>query len=231
MSEPLVISMGGVIGAGKSTCLRVLKNADYGLPFCLPDLKIGFVDEPVEKFTLLSKFCTNPKKYAYLFQQQVFRERINACRLAVKTYGADCDVWILERSVIDDANIFFDLQYQFGNVTDEEFNEYHEWWNFWPKLMPVIPSAYMFVDTDIVECGRRVKTRNRQGESVDEDYNSQLRTQHTKFFSPDRLSVKFPYSRNLPLLVVDGANNFASDQTHKNILVQEVVDFIIAQLG
>lgn len=75
MNNPIVISIEGNIGSGKSTLMNLLKTKVQSLEF-LPNSQIMFLDEPVEEWksinsdpslNILQTFYEDPKRWAYSF--------------------------------------------------------------------------------------------------------------------------------------------------------------------
>ena len=65
-----IVCIDGIIGAGKSTLIRKLKN------------KFTCFEEPIKKWSLLPKLHSDMERYVVPFQFQVyFRSMISTCRL------------------------------------------------------------------------------------------------------------------------------------------------------
>jgi deoxyadenosine/deoxycytidine kinase len=125
MTTPIIISIDGNIGAGKSTFLNQLKKQ-------FP--KFHYVDEPVDTWTkfvneegesLLEVFYKDRKRWSYTFQNCAFMTRTRAIVQAIKEWKQKClidpeeiknNVFITERCVETDFNVFAKMLYQDGSL-------------------------------------------------------------------------------------------------------------------
>lgn len=91
--SPIIISIDGNIGSGKSSVLKYLQNNFHN--YCIEqnkNLKICFLQEPVSEWesitdkngkTVLEKFYQNNEKYAFPFQMMAYISRLNIFRKAL----------------------------------------------------------------------------------------------------------------------------------------------------
>jgi deoxyadenosine/deoxycytidine kinase len=108
-NRPLIISIEGNIGVGKSTILNELKQQ-----FRTNNINAVFMQEPVglwEKVvdedgnTMLSKYYADSEKYAFPFQIMAYTTRLSTLRNCIES-NPNCDVIVCERSLEADKNIF-----------------------------------------------------------------------------------------------------------------------------
>ena len=165
MTQPIIISIEGNIGAGKTTILEELKtrmgNSSY----------IKFVKEPVDIWetvrdedgkTILEKFYEDSKKYAFQFQVMALTTRLSLIRNTIRA-NPDCKVIICERSVDADMQIFAKMLHSDGIISYIDYKIYcllakehsHDF----------IVDGYVYINADAEVCHNRVTKRSRTGES------------------------------------------------------------------
>jgi deoxyadenosine/deoxycytidine kinase len=153
----------GEIAVGKSTLLPILKEhlEKQGKKACV-------VYEPVKLWRdvgILGKFYKDPAAYAYSFQTYTFVTRIDACINAVQQMP-DADVYIVERSILTDRNIFMKLQEDV--VGADTMKMYFSWFHLHSRLMPfnMAKARYIYLKPSIDQCMLRVEKRGREEEKV-----------------------------------------------------------------
>lgn len=166
MENPILISLEGNIGAGKSTFIEHLENVlqkESGWIFLKEPVHIWdtIVDENGK--TVLANFYEDPKKYAFVFQVMAFTTRYQELKRIVRE-NPNCKGIICERSLEADKHIFAKMLHKDGlmdqlmyNIYDRYFQEYEG--NF--KLDGII-----HIDALPETCFERVKQRSRNGEST-----------------------------------------------------------------
>ncbi len=166
--SPIIISVDGNIGSGKSTLIEVLKCHYKG------DLVI--LEEPVNTWTnitdeksnedIITKFYKNKKAHSFSFQMLALITRFQKIKKIIKE---NPDVIIItERSIMSDREVFCKMMYDEDNITDIEYKIYLQCFNEFIDELPV--SGVIYLQTDPHICYRRILTRNRRGEEVDTSY-------------------------------------------------------------
>ena len=185
--RPLVISIEGNIGTGKSTLLANLK---IHLQTHYPDMaaKILFLEEPVDvwgKFcdetgtNILEKFYKDQRRYAFTFQVMAYISRLSLLKNAIRD-NPDCEIIIIERSLCADKNIFMDMLHDDGIVENIEYSIYSEWYTQFIDEYRM--DAVIYLDSIPTVCQRRIGRRGRDGEgSISLDYLKKCRDYHTKW--------------------------------------------------
>ena len=116
-SKPLIISVEGNIGSGKSTFVR--KASDY-----FKSHEIYFLQEPVNIWetikneigeNIIECFYRDQEKYAFSFQMMAYISRLSSIRNAIKK---NYDIIFTERSVYTDRNVFAKMLYDSGKIDD-----------------------------------------------------------------------------------------------------------------
>lgn len=184
MSRPILVSIEGNIGSGKSTLLTELKKRN-------PQWR--FVDEPVGSWmqfkdergvSLLGNFYEDKRRWAYTFQTTALLTRLDATAAAVEDWRRDAldltkpQIFITERCVDTDYNIFAKLMATAGDMNAMETDLYHRWFHTF-ACTSLRPSAYVYVDTPPEICERRIAARARDGEGgIPLDYLRDLHGAH-----------------------------------------------------
>jgi len=92
-------------------------------------------------------------------------------------------IFLIERSVISDKHLFAKMLQESGCFTPLQTMMYNSWSNTWDQLLPFqTPTAFLYLAPSVKESLKRIKARNRLGETVSEDYQQQLHEKHEKVF-------------------------------------------------
>ena len=177
MNTPIIISIDGNIGSGKSTLYTDLKN------YYENNDSICFVPEPVDNWKdikdvegtpILTNLYKDTKKYAFRFQMMAYISRLQLLQNIVdeKKYK----IIITERSVETDRNVFAKMLYDDGMIEHDEYTIYNMWFDHFIKNIKV--SGIIYVKADPTICDTRVKKRNREGESIPLEYLSKCHDYH-----------------------------------------------------
>jgi deoxyadenosine/deoxycytidine kinase len=211
--NPIIISLDGNIGAGKSTFLAEIRKRIHD---------IHVVDEPVGQWTalknaegknLLELFYEDKKRWAYTFQNCAILTRLKNIQDAVENLDKTVkgpQVIITERSVLTDKHVFAEMLRDAGDIDPLEWELYESWFNIFGKKYPV--NGIIYISTSSGTSKDRIKSRNRQGEeNIGLDYLDALDNQHKKWVS----------NTNIPVLTL---STEVGVPVEKNI--KEVVEFI-----
>lgn len=160
-----IITIDAVIGAGKSSLISQLKD-DFT---CF--------QEPVEEWSLLQDFYTDMPKFSAPFQFQV----LFSYHKLYSSFKNVKDKVILERCPWSSKNIFTNLLYESGHITQDEYKLYC---NFYNKVaFPTDLYIFLKVDTDVAY--RRILNRDRAAErslkfeyleTLNAKYNESIKT-------------------------------------------------------
>jgi deoxyadenosine/deoxycytidine kinase len=211
--NPIIISLDGNIGAGKSTFLAEIRKR-------LHDIQV--VDEPVGQWTalknaegknLLELFYEDKKRWSYTFQNCAILTRLKNIQDAVENLDKTVkgpQVIITERSVLTDKHVFAEMLRDAGDIDPLEWDLYDSWFNVFGKRHPV--NGIIYISTSSNTSKDRIKIRNRQGEeNIGLDYLDALDIQHKKWIE----------NTNIPVLTLSTEPGVPVE---KNI--EEVVKFI-----
>jgi len=160
-----IISIEGNIGSGKSTLLAHLKEKYKTNP------NILFLREPVDEWenikdengtTMLQKFYSDQKTYAFSFQLMAYISRLSLLKEAVKN-NPDAII-ITERSLTTDKMVFAKMLYDNGNIEEVNYQIYLKWFECFACEYPIKKVIYVNSSPDV--CYNRIHERARLGESV-----------------------------------------------------------------
>tara|TARA_B110000285_G_C15134845_1_gene626126 strand:- start:941 stop:1714 length:774 start_codon:yes stop_codon:yes gene_type:complete len=164
MCQPVIISIEGNIGAGKTTIVQELHKRFQHKK------NIIFVKEPVDIWetitdndgeTILKKFYAEPSKYAFQFQVMALTTRLSLIRDTIRN-NPTCDMLICERSVDADKEIFAKMLHDDGLITDLDYKIYCLMAYEHAKDFNVAGHIYINSDADV--CFNRIHKRSREGE-------------------------------------------------------------------
>jgi deoxyadenosine/deoxycytidine kinase len=164
--KPVIISIEGNIGSGKTT---ILENLEKSLEH---DPSILFLREPLDVWesvkdsktgeNILQKFYANPEKYAFAFQVMAYATRLSMVRDAIKIGDGQYRAIVLERSLAADKRIFAKMLYDDGKIDDVCYQIYQKFYKEFSDEVGL--DGIVYIDADAEICKQRVEKRSRQGE-------------------------------------------------------------------
>ena len=191
-----VFSIEGNVGSGKSYLIKNLMktlNKIYSY-------NIVYLPEPVNEWekiknekneNIIEVYYKEPNKYAFSFQIMTLISRITQLRTALKNYTNT--IFILERSVYADRNVFCQMLKDDGIVDKINYDIYVRWFDEFKEEIPVTGNIY--INTDVKKTISRIEKRGRKGESnITEEYLSKLKKYHDDWL----------LQSNMPLLELNG---------------------------
>jgi deoxyadenosine/deoxycytidine kinase len=178
---PIILSIEGNIGSGKSTILRYLQDNNKGND-------IIFLKEPVDKWsdikdeqnvTILENFYSDAKRHAFMFQIMAFATRLQALKDAIDE-NPNVKVIICERSILADNKVFASMLHDDGVIDKMGITIYNTMADNYFKDYPL--SGIIYIDADPDVCSNRIKKRNRDGEdNIGIDYLTRCKIYHDKW--------------------------------------------------
>jgi deoxyadenosine/deoxycytidine kinase len=171
--RPILISIEGNVGAGKSTLIEELKRRNKNW---------NFIDEPVDVWSsiknedeesLLSVYYKDPKRWSFSFQSCALLSRFQNIEKAMRSVTIQehlckdehSPVFITERCLDTDYHVFAKMLRDKGLIDTLEFGIYRRLYDFLRSSMTIPLTAIIHVDTNPHDCLERIKLRNRTGES------------------------------------------------------------------
>ena len=242
--QKIVLAVEGLIGAGKTTTLRNMKNEweKQGFKVCL-------MYEPVDEWIelgILQAFYSDPKRYASEFQAITFTTRLGMVRKAFLEMP-DADIYIFERSPFSDRFIFAELQkIIMGKLL---MRLYIKKWDVWNDVLgfpyPITDVIYLRPSLD--KCMERVNHRQRDGEiqedkeneegeegkkGVTVDYQTMLQDVHEWYFNfkpNEQFDTRESYDEVIrpfkKCIIVDSDmadGDFLNDSDHQNKIIKYI---------
>ena len=205
MPNPILISIEGDIGAGKSTLIEQLKQQHP---------KWHFIDEPVGYWTslkkedgsnLLENFYKDTDRYAYTFQNCAVLTRAMEIQRAVELWRKECEyvpseaennVFVTERCLETDFHVFAKMMYDDGKLNKIEWDLYKMWYDYVQLKTPPL-SGIVYLDTPAEICKERIQQRNRKGEeNIPLAYLENLERYHKTWLFDSQASVPLLAYRN-----------------------------------
>jgi deoxyadenosine/deoxycytidine kinase len=212
---PFVVVVDGIISAGKTTYINMLLKNLINRGY-----RVTIVKEPVDEWTkpgkngepsLLARFYSDPKRWAYHFQTMAFHDRVQENIRCYEKHGNDSDIFILERSMLTD-NLFMEMLYENKTVDELEYTNYQKWWSLWRKVMPYEPNLIIYLKPSIDECMSRLRERNRCGEKgVSLEYQELLQKKHNDFFANKFINIENKHY--IPCVTLQTDKNFRDDSS------------------
>ena len=217
IKKPIVLSIEGNIGAGKSTFLRVMENY-FG------EENVEFIPEPVHLWTncngknMLEAFYSDTERYAYMFQSFAF-----VTRLMEQSKPQKKLIRILERSGLSD-HCFAENCFENGIMNEIEYAAYETWYNYLVSHMPGAPDGLVYLRTTPKVCYERMSVRNRQEETgVPLSYLEQLHKRHEEWLPADTCNDTI---LGLPFVTLNGDNEFEKTEGNQSVLIENVLSLI-----
>lgn len=184
MSRPIIISLEGNIGAGKTTILEKLsqnlsskeKSQQSQWVFLREPVHIWDTIRDAKDQTMLSKFYKDPSKYCFAFQIMAYTTRLQELRRILKE-NPHCKGVICERSLDADKHIFAKMLHDDGTMEDILFDIYKRLFAENQNEFSLDGIIYLDVDPNI--CRSRISKRSRDGESdISIDYLNKCHQYH-----------------------------------------------------
>jgi len=205
--KPILISIEGNIGAGKSYLLSSMRKAHP--EYC-------FIDEPVEfweslrnedNLSLLEVFYADQRRWSYTFQNCALLSRFKNIESTVNkkreevmkslkdhvlhgsTFKPVPVVFITERCLDTDKEVFAKLLFQSKQLDKLEYKLYETWYNLISDKATQL-SAIVYVDTLPDLCDERIKIRSRDGESsIPKEYLCALHEQQDSWIKAAKVPI------------------------------------------
>jgi len=182
---PVIVSIEGNIGSGKSTFVENLKQSYAAQNLDTTTVNVCFLQEPVDEWnsitdksgeTMLAKFYADSKKYAFPFQMMAYISRLALLRNALKQ---SYDIIITERCVETDKMVFAQMLYDDGKMEEVEYAIYNKWFVEFIDDIPEIFTIYLKTDPDVAK--QRVDKRARNGETIPLEYLTACHAYHDRW--------------------------------------------------
>lgn len=209
-SVKTVVAIEGLIGAGKSTMMNILRKK--------LENKAQFIDEPVDEWiamrdendkNLLETFYSDMKRWSYTFQNIAYITRMN--RLADALRG-DSSLILMDRSLTGDKNTFTKMLKEDGCISRMEMEAYNKWCDFFQTYFGSnVQMKYVYLRCDPEVAFKRIQNRGRDEEStIPLEYLKRLHNAHEEWLLNEE-----------NVLVIDVNEDFIDNEEK----VKQVLDF------
>tara|TARA_B100001250_G_C19705248_1_gene746635 strand:- start:309 stop:1016 length:708 start_codon:yes stop_codon:yes gene_type:complete len=228
---PIIISIEGNIGSGKSTLVTELYKNKSSIN---KQEKICFLQEPVDIWnsikdknneTILEKFYKDQQQYAFQFQMMAYISRLAQLREAL---CGDYDIIITERCMMTDKNVFAKMLYDDNKISEIEYNIYNKWFDEFIKDIPQIYIIYLKTSPFIAF--NRIIERNRKGENIEIQYLESCHNYHESWINNEQklniLKGKLEDINLNYILEIDGNQNFKEDGNIMKDWITKISQFI-----
>ena len=182
--KKIFVTIEGNIGSGKSTLLIHLKEFFKKQN----NIRVAYIDEPIDEWneikdsegkTILEKYYKEQERYAFAFQMMAYISRLVNIK---KSLDLECDIIIMERSMITDREVFAKMLFDEKKMEDVEYTIYNKWFDAFIGELPEL--FYIYVKTTPDVSLKRINSRNRQGESsIPLEYLTKCHEYHDKWLN------------------------------------------------
>ncbi len=140
--KPITVGVSGPTGAGKTSIVRFLAN-HYGCQN---------IDEKVPS-SLLDAFPSSPSEFGFTLQFEIISAKLRGAR---SVQGMDCRV--LDRTIEEDRDVFFNLHYQLGSISKRQL----EWLIKYSEEVETSlgsPDLIVYLNSDVEKLRERMTQR------------------------------------------------------------------------
>ena len=217
--NPVLVSLEGSIGSGKSTLINALKERH-------PDWH--FIDEPVGTWQalkneagedLLQVFYKDIKRYSYTFQNCALLSRAINIQKKIEAWRAggalgSC-VFVTERCLETDYHVFAQMLRDDGMLDAMEWDLYKMWYSYIKETSTPL-TGIVYVNTPPTICAERIIQRGRTGEDkISAEYLANL----------DKYQRAWLANEKAPILLYD---NYGTDAQRNRV---EDVEGLVEELA
>lgn len=180
---PMIVSIEGNIGTGKSTLLSYLSTvSSKDTIICYEPVHEWLKIKDSKNETLLSKFYKDPKKYGFLFQLMVLKS-MNELVINTIRDNPQCRQIICERSVLSSHYIFTKMLHDENFIDEIEYTLYKSFFDLY-NVEEITPDKIIHLYCSPEKSLENIKKRNRTGENnITIDYLQKCNQNHRIFLS------------------------------------------------
>jgi deoxyadenosine/deoxycytidine kinase len=210
----------GNIGAGKTTFLNIIKTY-------MPHIKI--VDEPLASWdnkahgqSLLEYFYKDTPRWAFTMEMYTLMCRVKE---HMREQQIKNNYIVMERSIYSGYYCFALNSYQQKCMTELEWEVHCRWFDYLVSDKCLHPNGFIYLRTSPERAYERTKKRNRLGEeTIPLVYLQQIHDRLESFLiNKENL---LPGLEKVPVLILDCDQEFATQTSKRNQLLDAVTDFL-----
>ena len=227
--NPIVVSIDGNIGSGKSTIVKYLKSnfKEYIKKESGSDFNICILEEPVNIWNkivdkkdgknIIEKYYEDQEKYSFAFQMMAYISRLSQIKEAI---DKNCyDIIITERSILTDKHIFAKMLYDDNKINDIEYSIYLKWFDEFNNAIDSIKIVYIKTSPEVSY--KRVIKRQRIGENISLDYLKKCHDYHEDI-------LKENYNIILINGNIEADPKITIDDLYYNMVMNKIYKFIFS---
>lgn len=216
----------GNIGAGKTTFLNIIKT--YMPHVTIVDEPLASWDNKTHGQSLLECFYKDTPRWAFTMEMFTLMCRVKE---HMREEQNKYEHIVMERSIYSGYYCFALNSYQQGCMTDLEWEIHQQWFDYLVKDKCAHPHGFIYLRTSPERAYERTKKRNRLGEeTIPLVYLQQIHNRLESFLiNKENL---LPGLEQVPVLILDCNEEFASEENKRNQLIDAVANFLtITQPG
>lgn len=182
-NTPLLVSIEGNIGVGKTTLLDNLelyyKNNNIQNVIILREpIKdwMSIVDS-TDNNDIITKFYKDPTKYSFPFQILVLKTVLQLLHDTIEN-NPRCELILCERSILSSRHVFTKMLYDASYMNEIEYKIYESLFDDWVNSEMFTPKKIVYLDISPEISHSRITKRSRVGESITLDYISSCGLYH-----------------------------------------------------
>jgi deoxyadenosine/deoxycytidine kinase len=212
--SPIIITVEGNIGVGKTTFLDNIKLCDQ------INKTSTVVSEPVDIWlnindddgeNILGKFYKDKRRWSYTFQNFSYITKMTTLVDAIRNSGKE--IIFLDRSIGTDKYVFAKMLRDDRMLGSLEFTMYNLWSNFYDKYIAKNNKKnIIYLRCDPIVAFDRIQIRGRKEEKdIPMDYLNSLHKYHERWIEKE---IKFKKSN---VLILDWNENMNEEQIKEQI--------------
>jgi deoxyadenosine/deoxycytidine kinase len=184
--SPILVSLEGNIGSGKSTILAAISKR---MDAAIDGARVTVLQEPVDRWSstgMLQAYYNDPKRNGFAFQMFVMLSRVEQWqKLRSKGGGVAAAAVLSERCIASDFELFGQPMRNAGIIDDVQWTTYSAWTEHIRSNCDGAEAAaviYLRVSPEVSI--RRITTRGRPGEeAIDGAYIEMLHAAHEQWIA------------------------------------------------
>ena len=225
--NPIIISIDGNIGSGKSTLVKLIKNNAFEK--LLKNVLVIVIDEPVKIWmntvdnngkNLLHNFYEDKKRWSYSFQNYAYITRIRMLLDEINKYKSYNKpvIIITERSQLTDRYVFAKMLYDDCYINELEKSMYDYWYHTFDNIINIDNIIYLNTPPDT--CISRIKKRGRQEEKElveDKNYIENVHKYHEEWLKEND---------SINIYEICGHVDFEKDIVRQKNIIKSIANYI-----